>query len=225
VTHPQMSEIPFSRRPGKVIAVGLNYRQHANEADVAVLPWPVTFAKFPSCLIGPGEPITIPPGLATVDYEAELAVVISRTARNVSLDDALDYVSGYTCLNDVTDRDTQTREGQWSRSKSFDTFGPVGPAVVPASEIPDPQALTIRARLNGQVMQDASTSQMIHSVASLISFLSHGMTLEAGDVIATGTPSGVGAFRDPPVYLKPGDQIEIEIEGIGVLSNPVAGSD
>ncbi len=218
-----MSEIPLSRRPGKVIAVGLNYRQHATEADVDVLPWPVTFAKFPSCLIGPGEPITIPPGLATVDYEAELAVVIGKTARNVSPDDALEFVAGYTCLNDVTDRDTQTREGQWSRSKSFDTFGPIGPTVVPASEIPDPQVLAIRARLNGQVMQDASTSQMIHNVASLITFLSHGMTLEAGDVIATGTPSGVGAFRDPPVYLKPGDQIEIEIDGIGVLSNPVVG--
>lgn len=218
-----MSEFPFSRRPGKVIAVGLNYRQHATEADVDVLPWPVTFAKFPSCLIGPGEPIELPPGLTTVDYEAELAVVIGQTARNVSLDDALDYVAGYTCLNDVTDRDTQTREGQWSRSKSFDTFGPVGPTVVPAAEIPDPQALAIRARLNGQLMQDASTSQMIHTVAGLIAFLSQGITLEPGDVIATGTPSGVGAFRDPPVYLKPGDQIDIEIEGIGVLSNPVAG--
>jgi 2-keto-4-pentenoate hydratase/2-oxohepta-3-ene-1,7-dioic acid hydratase in catechol pathway len=216
-----MSPLPFSRRPGKVIAVGLNYRQHASEADVEVLPWPVTFAKFPSCLIGPGEPIAIPPGLVTVDYEAELAVIIGKTARMVSRDDALGYVAGYTCLNDVTDRATQTREGQWSRSKSFDTFGPVGPAVVPAAAIADPQALAIRARLNGQVMQDASTSQMIHGVADLIAFLSHGMTLEAGDVIATGTPSGVGAFRDPPVYLRPGDQIEIEIEGIGVLSNPV----
>jgi 2-keto-4-pentenoate hydratase/2-oxohepta-3-ene-1,7-dioic acid hydratase in catechol pathway len=219
-----MSEIPFSR-PGKVIAVGLNYRQHASEAAVEVLPWPVTFAKFPSCLIGPGEPIRIPAGLVTVDYEAELAVLIGKTARNVSLDDALDYIAGYTCLNDITDRDTQSREGQWSRSKSFDTFGPVGPQVIRACEISDPQALAIRATLNGQLVQDASTSQMIHSVADLIAFLSHGMTLEPGDVIATGTPSGVGAFRDPPLYLKPGDQIEIEIEGIGVLSNPVVASE
>jgi 2-keto-4-pentenoate hydratase/2-oxohepta-3-ene-1,7-dioic acid hydratase in catechol pathway len=219
-----MSEIPFSR-PGKVIAVGLNYRQHASEAAVEVLPWPVTFAKFPSCLIGPGEPIRIPAGLVTVDYEAELAVLIGKTARNVSLDDALDYIAGYTCLNDITDRDTQSREGQWSRSKSFDTFGPVGPKVIRACEISDPQALAIRATLNGQLVQDASTSQMIHSVADLIAFLSHGMTLEPGDVIATGTPSGVGAFRDPPLYLKPGDQIEIEIEGIGVLSNPVVASE
>ena len=194
-----MSEIPFSRPSGKVIAVGLNYRQHASEADVDVLPWPATFAKFPTCLIGPGEPIRIPPGLVTVDYEAELAVVIGKTARNVSLDDALHDVAGDTCLNDITDRDTQTREGQWSRSKSFDTFGPVGPLVVPASEIPDPQALAIRARLNGQLVQDASTSQMIHSVAGLITFLSHGITLEVGDVIATGTPSGVGAFRETPL--------------------------
>jgi 2-keto-4-pentenoate hydratase/2-oxohepta-3-ene-1,7-dioic acid hydratase in catechol pathway len=219
-----MSEIPFSR-PGKVIAVGLNYRQHASEAAVEVLPWPVTFAKFPSCLIGPGEPIRIPAGLVTVDYEAELAVLIGKTARNVSLDDALDYIAGYTCLNDITDRDTQSREGQWSRSKSFDTFGPVGPQVIRACEISDPQALAIRATLNGQLVQDVSTSQMIHSVADLIAFLSHGMTLEPGDVIATGTPSGVGAFRDPPLYLKPGDQIEIEIEGIGVLSNPVVASE
>jgi 2-keto-4-pentenoate hydratase/2-oxohepta-3-ene-1,7-dioic acid hydratase in catechol pathway len=219
-----MSEIPFSR-PGKVIAVGLNYRQHASEAAVEVLPWPVTFAKFPSCLIGPGEPIRIPAGLVTVDYEAELAVLIGKTARNVSLDDALDYIAGYTCLNDITDRDTQSREGQWSRSKSFDTFGPVGPQVIRACEISDPQALAIRATLNGQLVQDVSTSQMIHSVADLIAFLSHGMTLEPGDVIATGTPSGVGAFRDPPLYLKPGDQIEIEIDGIGVLSNPVVASE
>jgi 2,4-didehydro-3-deoxy-L-rhamnonate hydrolase len=219
-----MSEIPFSR-PGKVIAVGLNYRQHASEAAVDVLPWPVTFAKFPTCLTGPGEPIRIPPDLVSVDYEAELAVVIGKTAYQVSRDEALDYVAGYTCLNDVTDRDTQTREGQWSRSKSFDTFGPVGPRLVPASEIPDPQALAIRARLNGKLVQDAVTSQMIHGVADLIAFLSRGMTLEAGDLIATGTPSGVGAFREPPLYLKPGDEIEIEIEGVGVLSNPVVASE
>jgi 2-keto-4-pentenoate hydratase/2-oxohepta-3-ene-1,7-dioic acid hydratase in catechol pathway len=219
-----VSELPFSR-PGKVIAVGLNYREHASEANVGVSQWPVTFAKFTSCLIGPGEPIRIPKGLVSVDYEAELAVIIGREAYDVSVEDALDYVAGYTCLNDVTDRDTQSREGQWTRSKSFDSFGPVGPRLVPAAEIPDPQDLAISARLNGELVQSARTSQMIHGVADLIAFLSHGMTLYPGDMIATGTPSGVGAFRDPPLFLSPGDHIEIEVEQVGVLANPVVAAD
>ena len=219
-----MSTLPFAR-PGKIIAVGLNYREHAAEASVGLPTHPVTFAKFPSCLIGPGEPIRVPAGLLTVDYEAELAVLISRTAYRVTAADALDYVAGFTCLNDVTDRDTQTREGQWSRSKSFDTFGPVGPRLVPVSELGDPQALSISARLNGETVQFGHTSEMVHSVADLIEFLSAGMTLEPGDLIATGTPAGVGAFKDSPVYLSPGDRIEVEIEGIGVLANPVVAVD
>jgi 2-keto-4-pentenoate hydratase/2-oxohepta-3-ene-1,7-dioic acid hydratase in catechol pathway len=219
-----LSALPFSR-PGKIIAVGLNYRAHAAEASVGLPAHPITFAKFPSCLIGPGEPIRVPAGLVTVDYEAELAVLIRRTAYRVTAADALDYVAGFTCLNDITDRDTQTREGQWSRSKSFDTFGPVGPRLVPVSELGDPQALSISSRLNGQTVQLGHTSEMVHSVAELIEFLSAGMTLEPGDLIATGTPAGVGAFKDSPVYLSPGDEIEIEIEGIGVLANPVVAAD
>lgn len=219
-----MRKLPFPR-PGKVIAVGLNYRDHAGEARVALPEQPVTFAKFPSCLIGPGEAIRIPSGLRTVDYEAELAVVIGRSAYRVGADDALDFVSGYTCLNDVTDRDTQRRDGQWSRSKSFDTFGPVGPVIVPASEVPDPQALSISARLNGEVVQSGHTSQMVHGVADLIAFISRGMTLDPGDVIATGTPDGVGAFKENPLYMSAGDEISIEIEGIGVLTNPVVAAE
>lgn len=216
----QAGRLPFSR-PGKVVAVGWNYQEHAREANVEFPDQPVTFAKYPSCLIGPGEPIQIPRGLVSVDYEAELAVVIGKKAYNVELADALDYVAGYTCLNDVTDRDSQTRDGQWSRSKSFDTFGPVGPRLVAASSIPDPQALSITARLNGEVVQSANTSQMVYSVALLIEFLSQGMTLHPGDMIATGTPSGVGADRNPPLFLAPGDVIEVGIDGIGVLTNPV----
>lgn len=215
-----MSDLPFER-PGKIIAVGLNYRAHAEEASVALPARPVCFAKWSNCLIGPGEPIRIPRELTTVDYEAELAIVISRPAYRVNVDDALDFIAGYCCLNDVTDRETQTIEGQWSRAKSFDTFGPVGPALIPASEITDPQSLKICARLNGELVQDGNTSQMVHSVAELIAFITSGMTLEPGDMIATGTPDGVGAFREQPLYMFPGDEISIEIEGIGILTNPV----
>jgi acylpyruvate hydrolase len=214
VTYPEMSAIPFSR-PSKVIAVGLNYGRHATEAYVDVLPWPVTFARFPSRLIDTGEPIRIPPGSVTVDDEAELAVVMGKTTRSVSRDDVLAYTAGYMCLNDITDCDTRTREGQCPGNKSFDN----------TSEISDPQSLAIRARLNGQGVQDASTSQMILSVAVLITFLSQRIMPESGDVIAAGTPSGMGAFRDPPVYLKPGDQFAIEMKGIGILSNPLVASD
>lgn len=215
-----MSDLPFAR-PGQVIGVGLNYRAHAHEASVALPTRPVCFAKFTSCLIGPGEAIRIPPELKTVDYEAELAVVISRPAYQVSVDDALDFIAGYTCLNDVTDRDTQTIEGQWSRAKSFDTFGPLGPRLLPASEISNPQNLRIGSRLNGELVQDGNTSQMVHTVAELIAFITSGMTLQPGDMIATGTPEGVGAYREQPLYLSPGDEISVEIEGIGTLTNQV----
>lgn len=208
-------------RPGKIIAVGLNYSDHAAESAVEPPSAPITFTKWPTCLIGDADPIRIPAGIDEVDWEAELAVVIGRTALDVAVEDALDYVAGYTCINDVSARRVQREEGQWSRAKSFDTFGPIGPVVVPAAELPDPQTLAITSRLNGRVMQHANTKDMIFSVAELISRLSQGMTLEAGDIIATGTPSGVGAFRDEPVFLRDGDVIEIEIEGIGVLRNPV----
>jgi 2,4-diketo-3-deoxy-L-fuconate hydrolase len=215
-----VSVLPIDR-PGKIIAVGLNYRDHADEATTIAPQSPILFAKWTSCLIGPDEPIVIPSGIDEVDWEAELAVVIGRTARNVQIDDALDFVQGYTCMNDVSARRAQRDDGQWTRAKSFDTFGPVGPRVVPAREIPDPQALSIRARVNGETMQDSHTSKMIFSVAHLIAFISAGITLEPGDVISTGTPNGVGAFRSPPIFLRPGDRVEIEVDGIGTLSNPV----
>jgi 2,4-diketo-3-deoxy-L-fuconate hydrolase len=187
-------------RPGKIVAVGLNYRDHAGEATVAPPTSPILFAKWSTCLVAAGEPIVIPRGIDEVDWEAELAVIIGRRASNVSVDDALDFVSGYTCMNDVSARRAQREDGQWTRAKSFDTFGPIGPRVVPAADIPDPQVLSIRARVNGETI-----------------------TLEPGDVITTGTPSGVGAFRPTPIFLQPGDVVDIEIEGIGILSNPVVG--
>jgi 2-keto-4-pentenoate hydratase/2-oxohepta-3-ene-1,7-dioic acid hydratase in catechol pathway len=215
-----VSVLPIGR-PGKIIAVGLNYRDHADEATVTPPTSPILFAKWTTCLIGPDQPIVIPEGIDEVDWEAELAVVIGRTAQNVHIDDALDFVRGYTCMNDVSARRVQRDDGQWTRAKSFDTFGPIGPREVPAQEIPDPQVLNIRARVNGEIMQDSNTGQMIFSVAHLIAFISAGITLEPGDVITTGTPNGVGAFRATPVFLQPGDRVDVEIDGIGTLSNPV----
>jgi 2-keto-4-pentenoate hydratase/2-oxohepta-3-ene-1,7-dioic acid hydratase in catechol pathway len=208
-------------RPQKIICIGLNYRDHAEEQGVALPERPLLFAKWPNTLIGPGEPIVIPPIAEQVDYEAELGVVIGRRVRGVSVENALEAVAGYLCVNDVSARDLQFSDKQWVRGKSLDTFCPVGPRLVPASEVPDPQALSIRAILNGQVMQDSSTANMVFGVAELIAFISQAITLEPGDLIATGTPAGVGVFRDPPVLLKPGDEITIEIEGLGALSNPV----
>jgi len=208
--------------PGKIICVGLNYRLHAEEGGQPIPERPVLFAKWPNCLIGPGEPIVLPPQSTLVDYEAELAAVIGTTARDVSVDDALDHVAGYLIMNDVSARDLQASDGQWTRSKSFDTFGPIGPKLVPASEIPDPQQLDIKAWLNDELVQDSNTSDMIFSVADVIAFVSAGITLNPGDIITTGTPSGVGLHRDPPRLLQSGDRIRIAIEGLGELENPVA---
>jgi 2-keto-4-pentenoate hydratase/2-oxohepta-3-ene-1,7-dioic acid hydratase in catechol pathway len=209
------------QRPGKIIAVGLNYRDHAAESEAAAPDSPITFTKWPNCLVADRQAIVIPAGVDQVDWEAELAVVIGRTAKDVTVADALSYVSGYTCMNDVSARRIQSGEGQWSRAKSFDTFGPIGPRVVPAADIPDPQDLEIIARVNGRKLQHANTRDMIFGVAELISRLSQGLTLEPGDIITTGTPAGVGAFRNPPIFLADGDVVEIEIEGIGTLTNPV----
>jgi 2-keto-4-pentenoate hydratase/2-oxohepta-3-ene-1,7-dioic acid hydratase in catechol pathway len=206
--------------PQKIICVGLNYRDHAEEQGVDLPARPLLFAKWPNTLIGPGEPIRIPTISQNVDYEAELGVVIGRRASQVSADDALGFVEGYVVANDVSGRDLQFSDGQWVRGKSLDTFLPVSD-LVPASAVPDPQALPIRAILNGEVMQDSSTSNMIFGVAEVVSFVSQAITLEPGDLIITGTPAGVGAFRDPPVWLKPGDEIAIEIDGLGRISNPV----
>ena len=208
-------------RPQKIVCVGLNYRDHAEEQGTALPERPILFAKWPNTLIGPGEPIVIPAISQKVDYEAELGVVIGSRVRGVSQENALEAVRGYVCLNDVSARDLQFSDGQWVRGKSPDTFCPVGPRLVPSAEISDPQALSVRAILNGQVMQSSSTANMVFGVAEIIAFVSQAITLEPGDLIATGTPAGVGAFRDPPVFMQAGDEITIEIQGLGSLTNPV----
>lgn len=206
--------------PQKIVCIGLNYRDHAEEQGVDLPERPLLFAKWPNTLIGPGDPIPVPSITANVDYEAELGVVIGRRASRVSADDALDHVAAYVVANDVSARDLQFSDGQWVRGKSLDGFLPVSDPI-PASAIEDPQALPIRAILNGEVMQDSSTSNMIFGVAEIVSFVSQAITLEPDDLIITGTPAGVGAFRDPPVWLEPGDEITIEIDGLGTITNPV----
>ena len=207
-------------RPGKIVAIGRNYREHAAEEGVEPPAAPLIFAKWPSSVIGPGVDIRWDPGLTgQVDWEAELAVVIGRTARRVPPDAALDHVFGYTCLNDVSARDLQFGDGQWIRGKSLDTFCPMGPYLVTADVVGDPQQLAIRCTVDGEVVQDASTALMYFSVAEIISHCSEAFTLEPGDVIATGTPAGVGAFRDPPRFLGDGARVVVEIDGIGRLEN------
>ena len=215
------SRLPIAR-PSKIICAGVNYRDHADETGLDVPRQPVLFAKWPNSLIGPGDPIVLPSFTTQVDYEAELAVVIGRRVRDVSVDDALDAVAGVICLNDVSARDLQFADGgQWTVGKSLDTFCPIGPRVVPLDEIDDPQQLRIRCIVNGEVLQDSTTSDMIFSIAELIAFASRGIELEAGDLIATGTPPGVGFTRNPPRFLQPGDDVTVELEAVGTLTNPV----
>jgi 2,4-didehydro-3-deoxy-L-rhamnonate hydrolase len=211
--------VPFD--VGKIICAGMNYRDHAEETGLAVPERPVLFAKWPNALIGPGEPIVLPSLTAEVDYEAELGVVIGRRSRDLEVEEALDAVGGYVCVNDVSARDLQFADGQWTRAKSLDTFCPVGPRLVPAADVPDPQALRIRCLVNGEALQDSSTANMVFGAAELVAYASRGMTLEPGDLIATGTPAGVGFTRKPPIYLRAGDEVTVEIEGIGALTNPV----
>ena len=208
-------------RPGKLICIGLNYRDHAAESNMAIPKQPVVFSKFSTAVIAPGEPVVLPATSEQVDYEAELAVVIGRRAKDVSLERALDYVLGYTCFNDVSARDFQFADGQWQRGKSCDTFAPMGPTIVTADEVADPHRLSIKLILNGQAMQDSNTDRFIFGIPELIEFLSQTITLEPGDVIATGTPPGVGFARKPPVFLKSGDKMEVVIEKVGTLGNPV----
>jgi 2,4-diketo-3-deoxy-L-fuconate hydrolase len=208
-------------RPRNVICVGLNYQDHAAEAGVPQPQKPVIFAKLNGCIIGPNAPIVLPPETQQVDYEAELAVVIGRRCRGVWKADALDYVAGYSCFNDVSARDFQFSDNQWVRAKSQDTFGPMGPYLVTSEDIPDPQTLAIRCLVNGKVLQESNTDKMIFGVRDLIEFISRGITLEPGDVISTGTPHGVGFARKPPVFLESGDEVVVEIDGVGRLSNPV----
>jgi 2-keto-4-pentenoate hydratase/2-oxohepta-3-ene-1,7-dioic acid hydratase in catechol pathway len=207
-------------RPGKIVAIGRNYREHVDEQGGDAPPAPLIFAKWPSSVIGHRAEIRWDPALATqVDYEAELAVVIGRPARRIAESEALDYVFGYTCLNDVSARDIQFGDGQWVRGKSLDTFCPMGPVVVTADEIPDPQRLDISCRVGDRIVQDANTTQMYFGVAAIVSYCSQSFRLEPGDVITTGTPGGVGIFRDPPELLGDGDEVTVEIEGIGRLVN------
>ena len=209
-------------RPGKVICIGLNYRDHAAESNMAIPQSPVIFSKFPTCVIAPGEPVVIPPTSQQVDYEAELAVVIGRGGRRIHRDKALDHVAGYSLFNDASIRDFQLRTPQWTMGKNFDATGAFGPwLVTPDAVPPGAHGLRIQGRMNGRVMQDAGTDQLIFNVSALIEMISVAMSLEPGDVIITGTPGGVGAARKPPVFMQPGDVFEVEIEGIGVLSNPI----
>ena len=212
-------------QPTAIFCIGLNYRRHAAETGAALPEWPVLFMKSPGALQDPGGPITLPTTLTSgqVDYEGELAVVIGRRCRNVSRDEALEAVAGFTCGNDVSARDWQKQwgGGQWCRGKTFDTFAPLGPVLVPLEELADPLALGLRTTLNGAVVQEGNTSDMIFDVPTLIAFLSGSTTLLPGTVIFTGTPEGVGMAATPPRWLRPGDVVSVEIEGIGSLTNPV----
>jgi 2-keto-4-pentenoate hydratase/2-oxohepta-3-ene-1,7-dioic acid hydratase in catechol pathway len=212
--------LPPVPRPGKIVAIGRNYREHVDEEQADAPPAPLMFAKWPTALIGDGAEICWDPELTSqVDWEAELAVVIGTTARNVPAERALDHVLGYSCLNDVSGRDIQFGDGQWTRGKSLDTFCPMGPAIVTADEIPDPQRLAISCAVDEEVVQSSNTERMFFGVAEIIAACSRAFTLEPGDVIATGTPGGVGVFRDPPRFLTDGSVVSVEIEGIGRLTN------
>ncbi|OLD57269.1 MAG: hypothetical protein AUI54_03360 [Acidobacteria bacterium 13_1_40CM_2_56_5] len=211
VTHPQ-----------KLIGIGLNYKDHVEEIKAQTPKQPLLFGMYANALIGPNESIVIPPMSRQVDYEAEMGVVIGRRARHVGVENALDYVAGYTIVNDVSARDLQFSDGQWLRAKSFDTFAPIGPYLVTKETLRDGDGLAIELRLNAKTMQKSNTRNMIFKVPDLVSFISQVMTLEVGDVIATGTPGGVGFVRNPQVFMKPGDIVEIEVEGIGLLRNSVA---
>jgi 2-keto-4-pentenoate hydratase/2-oxohepta-3-ene-1,7-dioic acid hydratase in catechol pathway len=207
--------------PAKVICVGLNYHDHATEQGLEPPAEPLLFGKFANALRGPGDPIVLPPESSHVDAEAELAVVIGRRVRRVSADDALAAVAGYSCANDVSARDLQFNDGQWLRGKSFDSFCPVLPAIVGVDELGDASGLRIVQRVNGEALQDSSTAELIFGVPAIVAHASTVFTLEPGDLILTGTPAGVGIFRDPPVALTDGDEVEVVLEGIGTLRNPV----
>ena len=207
--------------PDKIICLGVNYREHAAEAQQELPAVPMFFAKFRNSLIGPTSPILLPHVSTQIDYEGELAVIIGQHCKEVTEQDALQYVVGYTIMNDVSARDVQMQTSQWTAGKALDTFAPMGPGIVLASSIPNPQTLTLTTRVNEQVVQHDTTANMVFSVASTIAFLSSLMTLEPGDIIATGTPSGVGFKRTPPLFLHDGDVVEVEIERIGRIRNPV----
>ncbi len=210
---------PCVPQPGKILCVGLNYAKHAAEGGQAIPETPVLFSKFNNSLAGPDEDVPLPASAVEYDYEVELTAVIGRTTRDVSVEDALDYVAGYCCSNDVSARDLQMLTGQWLLGKTLDKFLPLGPWLVTSDEVPDPQALGLRCWLNGDLRQDSNTSDMIFSVAEIVSYASRYMTFEAGDVISTGTPEGVIMGMDPRVWMKAGDVVSVEVDGLGRLSN------
>lgn len=215
------SRLTYPVMARKIVAIGLNYRDHAEEAGQPIPQTPLCFAKFTSSLNGPYDPIHLPDPQATVDWEGELGVVIGRKASRISESDAMDYVAGYIVFNDVSERRWQFADGQWTRGKSCDTFSPNGPYLVTRDEVPEPGNLQITTRVNGEVVQDSNTSQLIFGIGELISYLSKSFTFEPGDIIATGTPPGVGFSRKPPRFLREGDLLEVEIEKIGKIANPV----
>jgi 5-carboxymethyl-2-hydroxymuconate isomerase len=222
VGDPIAGQLAAPLQPGKIVAIGLNYLDHIRESKLAQPEQPLVFAKFPSSVTGPNDPIVVDAALTMqVDWEVELGVIVGRRMRSVAVGAALDYVLGYTVGNDVSARDVQFSESQWTRGKSFDTFCPLGPVIVTADEIPDPQALALRTRVNGELMQDSSTAEMLFGVAELLAFCSRSFTLEPGDLLLTGTPWGCGYFMDPPRALEIGDVVECEVEGIGALRNAV----
>jgi len=208
-------------RPTKLILVGLNYRDHAEEAGMKIPTEPTLFSKYPSVVIGPGEGIRMPRVSTQIDYEGEFAFGIGKGGKDIPRERALDHVAGYTIVHDVSCRDYQMRTGQWMVGKTFDTFAPMGPHLVLKDEVPDPHNLDLTTRLNGEVMQHSNTKHLIFNVIDLIAYMSQVFTLEPGDVVSTGTPAGVGFARNPQVFLKPGDVIRIEITGLGVLENPI----
>lgn len=227
VMHPaaDVKLLPPIPDPAKIVCLGLNYRDHAAESGAPIPKEPILFSKYATALIGHGDAIVLPPVSQKVDYEAELVIVVGKRGRNLKVNEAMAYVAGYTIGHDVSARDWQLEKDgkQWMVGKTFDTFAPMGPVIVTADEVPDAHNLPIRLRLNGQTMQDSSTKQMIFSVAQTLAYLSQVFTLEPADLIFTGTPPGVGFARKPPVFLKPGDVVEIEIDGLGTLRNPVIG--
>jgi acylpyruvate hydrolase len=208
--------------PGKIVCIGLNYADHCRETDTPIPEFPVVFTKFTTAMLPHGGEISWRPQTTqAVDYEAELAVIIGKKASNIPEDEAMGYVAGYTAANDVSARDAQSADGQWVRGKSFDTFCPIGPFVITADALPDPHTLDIRCRVNGMTVQDSNTRELIFKIPYLIAYISQAITLMPGDIILTGTPYGTGYFRDPQILLKPGDTVEVEIEGIGILVNEV----
>jgi 2-keto-4-pentenoate hydratase/2-oxohepta-3-ene-1,7-dioic acid hydratase in catechol pathway len=219
--HSLTLEAPVAR-PGKVVCIGLNYRDHAAETGKPVPTEPVLFAKFANSVVADGATVAIPAATNEVDWEAELGVVIGRTAARVDVADALEHVAGYVCLNDLSARDLQRSTSQWTRGKAIDGFLPMGPWLVTRDEVPDPQSLAISCEVNGRTVQKSNTREMVFGVAELVSFLSQTMTLEPGDVIATGTPPGVGMARTPPWFLQGGDEVVVEIEGLGRLTTHLA---